>query len=177
MIDESTKNKFKNELESFNWDIIKGDDVDTYVENFIKVLNDLHCKSFPLKSKLISYKHYSNPWFTSGLKKLVSAKSKYFQLLRLKVISVQENNLFRNKVNSIIHKQKIKYRKDLFKKYKDNLTKSWKLINLTFSRNPKPNAIKEILSNDVFYDNDLDIANVFNSYFVSVGSNRKMIIM
>ena len=87
------------------------------MENFTNVLNDLHCKSFPIKSKLISYKHCANPWFTSSLKKLIDAKSKYFQLLRLNVITVQENNLFRNKVNSLIRKQKFKFRKELFYKY------------------------------------------------------------
>ena len=171
LINDSTKNIFKNNLESFNWDHIVDDDVDIYMENFTQVLNDLHCKSFPLKSKLISYKHCANPWFTSSLKKLIDAKSKYFQLLRLNVITVQENNLFRNKVNSLIRKQKFKFRKELFYKYKGNLMKTWKLINFTLSRNLKPNKIKEILLNDVIYEDDLDIANVFNNHFCSIGAD------
>ena len=176
LVNESTKIIFKNNIENFNWESVRVQDVDAYMDNFMNALNDIYCKSFPLKSKFISFNHYCNPWFTNNLKKLIEAKSKYFQLLRLNLVTVQENNLFRNKVTSLIRKEKFKYRKNLFLKCKGDLIKTWNLINLTLSKNIKSNKIKEILFNNVIYENDLDIANIFNNYFCSIGSDLDSLI-
>ena len=168
---QAQKDIFKFNLEQFNWNSLKSPDVDTYVQNFLDQINLIFCNSFPLKTKYISYEHFCNPWFNSELKHLIKIKSQYFQLLRLNLITVKDNNLFRNKVNSIVRKHKQKYRKELFLKYRGNLRKTWNLINITLSRNLKKNEIKQILSNDILYDDELNIANIFNNFFCTIGSS------
>ena len=80
------------------------------------------------------------------------------------LISVQENNLFRNKVTKIVRKQKSNFRKALFLKCQGNLKKTWHQIYVILSKNTKNNLIKNIL-----YNNDADITEVFNSFFCSIG--------
>ena len=134
---QTQKDIFKFKLEQFNWSSLKNPDVDTYVQKFLDQINQIFCNSFPLKTKYISSEHFCNPWFNSELKQLIKIKSQYFQLLRLNLITVKENNLFRNKVNSIVRKRKLKFRRELFLKYRGNLRKTWNLINVTLSRNIK----------------------------------------
>ena len=168
---QSCKRNFKSNIEQFDWNSIKHADPDVYMKKFLNSLDLMYCDSFPKKSKFISPEHYKNPWITQPLKKLINAKSQYFNLLKLNFISVQENNLFRNKVTKILRKHKSNFRKALFLKYQGNLKKTWNLINVILSKNIKNTSIKNILYNNILYDNDADIAEVFNSFFCSIGSN------
>ena len=170
-INDGNKIKFKHLLSQFNWDSIKSQDADLFTDNLIETLNNLYCSAFPLKTKLISNKNYNTPWITNSLKKLIEAKSNYFQLYRLSLVTLAENNNFRNKVNNIIRKHKIKFHVELFLKYKNDLKKTWKIINRIISRNFQAKNIKRIIYNNTTYTFDADIASIFNDYFCSIGEN------
>ena len=75
----------------------------------------------------------------------------------MNVISVRENNIFGNKVNSLICKHKFKFRKEMFKKIKDDFKKTWNLINSTHGTSLKNIEISHILFNEIIYENE-DIA-------------------
>ena len=84
------------------------------MENFLNSLELMFCDPFPKKSKFISHEHYKNPWITQPLKKLIKAKSQYFNLSKLSLISVKENNFSCNKVTKILRKHKSNFCKALF---------------------------------------------------------------
>ena len=167
--DSSNRDKFKAKLINFDWKIIKSDNVNTYLDNFTNTLSRLYCESFPLKTKFVSKKQFSKPWITPSIKKLISYKSQYFQLLKLK--TKVENNIFKNKIKNIVNKSKIEYLNNYFISYRTNLRKTWDMIKTLTSQNLTNKSIKRIVWNNVEYLNDLDIANAFNNFFCSIAKD------
>ena len=166
------KRNFKNALCSFDWQSLFSENVDLYMDRFVNTLNSIYCDSFPLKTKYVSPNHSCNPWFTAELKQLVDAKSNYFQLHRLdlRIVSVSENNHYRNKVNKIVRDHKKIFYQELFARQRGDMRKTWKTINSILSRNSNRKDIEKIIVNNITYTDNDDIASVFNSYFCSVGS-------
>ena len=168
LVNDENKRNFQNLLTNFDWDSIRGD-ADSYAENFQNVLNDLYCKAFPMKTKLVSEKHFENHWVTPEIIRLLDAKSEYFTLYRMNLISSEENNRYKNKVTNIVRKHKIKYYSELFIRHKNNLHKTWNLINTLLSKGIKTTTINKIMHNNLIYTREYDIANIFNDYFCSIG--------
>ena len=129
LVNDETISRFNNLINNFNWNNIKDDDVNKYIDTFLHTVNSLYCKCFPLKIKYISRQHYECPWMTPELIKLTRLKSLYFNLWRAKIISTQENNFFKNRLTSILRSNKIKYYKALFEKLRHDMRKTWSLIN------------------------------------------------
>ena len=168
---DETRNNFKSYLTNFNWDSIKSNDVNVYYENYMNALNSLYCTSFPIKIKFISKKQYLKPWITPNIHYLISLKSKYFQLLKLGLVSKYDNNRFKNRVKSIIQRSKSEYYNSYFLNNRNDMLNTWKMIrNLTFN-NKAQTSIKNIISNGSVISDDLYIAEAFNEYFCNIASN------
>ena len=58
---------------------LSGNDVNIDTNMFIKAIDDLYCKSFPLKTKYVSCKRLSKPWLTSSLLKCIKNISNYYK--------------------------------------------------------------------------------------------------
>ena len=170
LINETNKAKFKNLLSNFNWNSIKSQNPNLYADNIIKTLNDLYCSAFPLKVKYVSKRYNHNPWINNSIRKLIRAKSDYFRLYKLSLVTLAENNRFRNKVNSIIRKYKTKFYADMLESSKNDLKRTWATINNILSKNTKIKNINRIICNKVTYTHSADIAKVFNNFFCSIGS-------
>ena len=166
--DEICHLKFQRNLDNFDWLSILSSDVNQYTENFISAINDLFCKSFPMKTKIISKSHLNCPWMNGNLKKLVKAKSDYFHLYRLGVISEVQNNSFKNKVNRIIRDSKILYMKSRFLLFRSNVKKTWGLINDLIGRKVSRYSIKLLIVNGVEITDELEIAEIFANHFSRV---------
>ena len=115
-----------------------------------------------------NYKH--KPWINESIRKLIEAKSKYFQLYRLSLVTLADNNRFRNKVNAIIRKYKTKFYADMLENSKNDLKKTWSTINNILSNNKKIKDINRIICNNTTYTCSADIAKIFNNFFCSIGS-------
>ena len=170
VVDDIHKSKFRDLLYNYDWNNIKSPNVNHYAEKIIETVDHLYCTAFPLKSKYISKKHNHNPWITEPIKKLVEAKSQYFQLYRLSLVTLAENKRYRNLVNYIIRKHKKKFYADLFENSRNDLKKTWKTINSLLSKNIKIKEINKIICNNITYTKSADIANLFNDFFCSIGS-------
>ena len=121
MINEANKTTFSQFLSETDWNVFKSSNVDEYTEKILEKLNSLYCLAFPLKTKFVSYKKHFCPWITDDLKKLFHAKPNYFLLYKLSLVSVTENNSFRNQTNKVIRKRKLKFYSDLILKSKNDL--------------------------------------------------------
>ena len=141
------------------------------MESVVDTLNNFYCKAFPIKIKYVSPIHHKKPWFTPRMKELMESKSLYFQLFKLNIVSLSENNQFRNKVNSVIRKTKKIYFQTLFVKNANDMKKTWATINNLLSKNCRHKCIRKVIVNDVVLTEDMDIANAFNDFFCSVGRN------
>ena len=137
----------------------------------METIDSFYCSAFPLKIKYVPKKSNHNPWINESIRKLIEAKSHYFQLYRLSLVTRAENNNFRNKVNSIIRKYKTKFYSDMLANSKNDLKKTWSIINDLLSKNMKNKDINRIICKNVTYTCSVDIANVFNNFFCSIGSD------
>ena len=124
-------------MTNFDWNLIKFTNVHLYAEKFVETLDKLYCSAFPLKTKYISKRRNHNPWITEPIRKLIGAKSDYFHSYRLSIVSLEENKRFRNKVHSIIRKQKSNYFSDILANSGNDIKKTWKIINNIPSKNRK----------------------------------------
>ena len=124
-----------------------------------------------MKTKLVSKKKASNPWFTPEISKLVQLKSVYFNMLRLELISKEENNCFKNRLKSKINKAKATYYKNLLNKNFGNMRSTWKTLNFLMDRNSNSSAIDCIVSNGIEIYDASQIATIFNDYFLNVVSD------
>ena len=170
VINDINKQKFRNLLSNFNWNDIFSQNINLYAENLSATLDNLYCSAFPLKIKYISKRHNHNPWITEPIKKLIEAKSHYFMLYRLGMVTLDENKRYRNKVNHIIRKHKKKFFSDLFENSRNDLKNTWKIINNLISKHHKTTEINRIICSNITYTDSSDIANVFNNFFCSIGS-------
>ena len=138
---------------------------------FMSQLDYLYCKNFPLKIKYISSKRNKNRWLTPDLKKLMSQKSIVYKKSHLGLISREESNSFRNRVNMLVRKAKSDYYKNSFSAARSDMKKNWSLIHDLIGSKQKKSHIDKIIVDNNVYSDPQDISNVFNEYFSTVATN------
>ena len=92
----------------------------------------------------------SKPRITSSILSLIKQKSDAFQLYRRELVTMRENNLIKNKINSVIRSLKRQYSKFMIIKFKNDMQKTWSTMKsvLLSSQNKKKN-IEYILFKNV----------------------------
>ena len=150
---------FRRNISNFNWQLIKNDDVNIYTDNFYAALNDLYQKSFPLRTKFVTNRYFKNPWITKKVKKLSEARKKYHSLYIAGIVSHSEYAIYRNKVTSLMRKQKELYYEQCFTRNANNIKASWKLIRNICSEQ-QTNKITEIKLNEETFKDALEIATI-----------------
>ena len=171
LVTEDNLAKFKNYLDQLDWNsLLTHSDVNYDTEKFLQELNKGYCKFFPLNTKFLSPKRLSKPWVTSKLLRLIKTKSNYFKMLKSGDVSQEENSAVRNRVNYETEKAKNEYIQHKFSVLRNDLKKSWKLLsNLSGFSKPK-NAISELLVNNITYNSDQSISEIFNEYFSTIAA-------
>jgi hypothetical protein len=77
--------------------------------------------------------------------------------------------IYKNKLTSIIRSSEKNYFSNKLLKVKDNLAKTWKVLNNMTNRSQKPKIIDQIEKNNMKINDPRDIAEEFNQFFVNVG--------
>ena len=100
----------------------------------------------------------------------VRAESQIFHLRKLEVVSVEENEQFRNRVNSILHKAQIYYYRFTFKQHDGSSRETWQIVrDLTSSKNAG-NEITSIMNNNSVVTDEQELCEWFNNYFRTISS-------
>ena len=167
-VSPENKVKFENALKNFDWSQIQNPDANLYFSKFMEVLNSIYDSSFPKKSKLVSSKLLVKPWLTTNLKKLIRAKSSYFKLLQLNLITIEENNRFKNKVKAIVFRCKLNFFRSYFERNRNHIRNVWSMIRKLANLQSSSSNIKTLIFNNIELTNNSDIANAFNEYFTSI---------
>ena len=115
---------FELKIREFNWNILKTDNPESYMQKFILTLNLLYKESFPLKTKYITQRYFKNPWHNKEVKKISEARKKYHQLFLLNLVSREQYTTFRNKITNLIRKYKEKYYLESFTRNYGNTKKN-----------------------------------------------------
>ena len=125
MINEQNTSNFLADVNNFDWNEIYAEDINTCLENFMSSLDQIYCDNFPLKTKTVTNKQLGKPWLTPEIKLLINKKSEYFQLFRLNIVTHEENNRFKNRINAKIKKAKFDYYKNSFDCANKNSKATW----------------------------------------------------
>ena len=127
----------------------------------------LSMKHAPLKTlSKRKLKQFSKPWITIGLKKSIKVKNSLFQSGNF-----AQYKLYRNKISALTRVSRKNYYHPFFADNLNNMKNTWNGINsLINGKNIKSRSISSLkrLNNDITTD-ALEISNIFNNYFSSVG--------
>ena len=161
---------FRDKLSAFNWQQLKNDNVSIYTENFCNALDDIYQKSFPIRTKMVTDRYFKNPWITSEVKKISEARKQYYSLYIAGIVSHSEYATFRNKVTALLRKRKVSYYEQCFSRNANNLKASWNVIRKLCSGHQVKN-IDTIKLNDHTYNDNMQIASIFNNFFVNIAND------
>ena len=165
------RDKFTQKLSNFDWNTIKSADPNTYAKNFINTLNELYCISFPIRVKYVTQRYFDTPWITPEIFKLIQNKSTFYYLFKEGLITKEDNNFFKNRVQNIIRVAKKNYYKRAFEQSRGDLQRSWDLIKSLTGVQTARKKLECIIHNGIRYTTDETIANAFNDYFISIPHN------
>ena len=101
----------------------------------------------------------------------IKTKSQYFKLVKMGLMDVGHYNSYKNKLTKVIRVAKEAYFKNLFKTNRSNLKKVWSTLKDLLGKRNKHGGVKEVVVDGSVCSLDVDIANSFNKYFSSVGTN------
>ena len=145
------------DISKLSWNDIITDDVNFSMNQFDKIINELYCKNFPIKTKFISSKRLSKPWLSTGILKSIKTKSKYLKLFKLGVVTKFFYNSYKNKLTSVIRFAKNAFYRNIFSNNKKNSKKIWSTFRDLFGGVKERKNIRELLVNDETLTEDEDI--------------------
>ena len=174
LINNKTKEKFKNALEEMTWDdVISSKQTDSVYEAFLDKITSLYDKIFEKFPVTVKSKTLKNPWVTKGILKSSKTKQRlYDKYLKSKIYEheISYKN-YRKLSESIKQRAKSLYYSKMTLHYKDNIKKTWQIMKKVIGKgklvnNSLPKHL--ILNNRNIFDQKT-IAKSFNEYFVNVG--------
>ena len=159
---------FQNKISAVDWgSITSGGDLEECWAKFMKELNFHYCKSFPVKTKVLSTNTFSKPWLTKNIRNLIKQKSQYFTLYKQGIISRACNNSFKNNVNNIIQNAKRNHYNTFFSNNSVSPRKKWSKINNLMGNSRKQNSFDSLKFDDEIVPPH-DIPDKLNQFFVNI---------
>ena len=170
LINDENITNFENIISHTNWNfLVNINDVNEQFAAFQNYLNSAYRNCFPLKTKLISNKRKNKPWITESTLAKIKQKSIYYKQYKNGIISREENNRLKNRLNKEINRDKTTYYQTLLSNSKGNMKKSWKTLNSLLGSKNK-NSADKIFSNAVSDSDKLSVVNKFNDFFAGIGN-------
>ena len=125
LINEQNLFNFGTKISNTNWDFIANiEDVDDQFSAFQEFVNSTYCDCFPLKTKHVTTKRKSKPWISVSTMAKIKLKSNYYKLFKNGLISREENNRLKNRLNKEINRDKNDYYKNVFANSSNNKKKN-----------------------------------------------------
>ena len=145
---------------------------------FQKILIEAKVKCIPMKvQRANKYKHKLSPWITSGIIRSIKFRDnlyKKFKTMNSLSEEYVETEINLNTYNTILKRSirsaKQHYYKFQFKKYKNDIRKTWSTIKLILNKTKKTSSFpNHFISDGRKVTNAEEIANKFNKYFTDIG--------
>ena len=132
---------------------------------------DCYNVSCPIKTKTVSVKDQTKPWINATIKHNILKRQNNYRLYKRNLMSEREYKSFRNLVNNQIRTAKRQYYEKLFWDNKQNIKKTWSIVNSVLHKSSGNNKsdIKSILVNNVTYTDEYEICQQFNDYYSTIG--------
>lgn len=163
---------FMYSLENTDWnDVYKSDDVDCAYNAFAKKYYDVYNAACPMRKVKVK-KHKAKPWLTKGLLNAINKKKNlYKSFIKYKTIDAEKKyKKYKNKLTSLIRAAEKLYYQEKLSLHKNDLKKTWSILNEITQRNKKSNELNnEFLLGKKTVCNSKDISDSFNNFFVNIG--------
>ena len=124
------------------------------------------------KSTNKKYSKQEKPWITKGIHNACKKKNTLYRLFlkdRNKTTETRYKK-YKNKLTNIIRTSKKDYFHKLLDQHRNNIKETWKILNGLIKKSTRnaeyPNFFKK---EENIIDNEMEIANEFNTFFVNVG--------
>jgi len=163
---------FKNDLMCIPWDVIKVfDDVNDALDSWYTLFNEVLDRHVPIKRQRVKRPNQPS-WLTPEIIEGMKQRD------RLKSLGDEENyRKARNNVTELIRNSKKKHFANMIDNSKQNPGNIWKVFKEFGAGkgncSSKNNNIFTIKKNGQYLDDSKDIANEFNSFFISIAENLK----
>jgi hypothetical protein len=173
--DFSTKNlnKFKDDLRNYDWSVLDNtSNTNTMYTLFTSIVQNIYNSAFPIHNKTLRLDECHKPWITSAIKKSIKHKNSLYRLFLTNRTHQAETTYksYRNKLTTILRKSERMYYIKKLENVKDNLLKTWKVLNRIIARKSNDNSnISEITYNNQTLTDKNDIVDKFNTFFANVG--------
>ena len=166
---------FRHNLAEQDWSFLYNfNDAEQSFEYFLRIFFKMYDEAFPKREVVLKLKS-SEPWMTKGLKKSSKRKQRLYQnFLRNRTVKNETiYKKYRNNFNKYLRLAKRLYISDLLLKYRKDIKMTWRTVNDLIG---KKKTEKSNFPESIFYKNKevsskRDIAEIFNKFFTSVGSN------
>ena len=168
--------KLHDKLMTVDWNVLDSiNDVNARYDTFVQIFESAYNECLPVKViKVQIQNNRYKPWITNGIKKSTKQREKLYKswLVSRSEDAKMKHRSYRNKLTHIIRCAKNKYYLNRFTAVKDDLRKTWKLINNVISdKNSNAGEISNIKVNGKLTADMACIVNKFNECFSNVGPN------
>jgi len=183
-INETTLNTFMNELSKISICDKLDHDIRANTNTNYNILSDILCdvkqRCIPKKiRKFNKRKDKKEKWMTNELLREVNKKNDMYvdwksNSTTIEIYDIKKTNFktFERIVNQNILEAKRKYYFDAFSIHKNNMKKTWKIINETLGRDKKEQKLPtSIVYNNTTLSEPMYIASAFNDYFANIGTD------
>ena len=173
--DYSAKNieAFKTKLRNTDWSLLicNTTDTDKAVSVFLDKFNLFHDECFPLMKKRIGVKRLNSPWINNTLIKSIRLKHFKFKQSKLGLLEYETAKLYSKLLQKVLREAKRNFYENAFNAAKDDIKKSWKLINGQINPSKVKRDIKIKINQTEIPENE--IPDKFNDKFVNVASELR----
>ena len=172
-LSEPNINNIINFLTNNNWDVLDNMTSEDGYNYFINHLSQVIDKFAPEKVVIIPKTHIiREPWMSLGLLKSSQTKDKLYRKYILSERSEASHTkfiIYRNQFHKIKRIAKETYYKTLLPRYKNDIRKTWGVVNIPIGRTRNKSTIADKFSIDGNDVNDPDIiSNGFCKYFTEI---------
>ena len=169
---DENMNVFKTAMHTNDWSTVYNTDgVNNKYNAFCSVLNKCIDEFFPERKIKINTKSETKPWISHSLVNSIKKKNAMYKnyLKSRSPILLERYKKYKNKLVTIIRNAEKLYYSSKLQMVKDSMSKTWKLLNKMTGRSKPRETINQIEINGQVTDNQQEIADKFNDYFINVG--------
>ena len=164
---------FKAKLRDIDWDLrlASCDDIECAVAVFLGTFNTLHNECFPLLKKRLGIRRMNSPWISNSLIKSIRLKHFMFKQSKKGLIDLKSAQLYSRLLQKVLKLAKRNFFENAFNSARNDIKKSWKIINREINPSKTKQNIKLIVEGTECPE--ADIPEKFNEIFVNVASDLK----
>ena len=167
----ANKLRFNEMVQSTDWNLVLYDhrNSNIMVVQLLNTLDKLYNTCFPFKTKTVSTKRLCKPWITKALHKSIKNKHDLFRQTRRNDYDFNAYKRYSNMLTSLLRTSKLSYFKAKFEACKQDLSKTWAVINSTINPGSKRSSIIKLSTNNQTITEPFQIAEALNSHFAGIG--------